>query len=317
MKSVVEARAWFGVCLTVMCAACACASAGECDKARELYERGSKSLSLEERVQDFRTAVQLCPSYAEAHCNLADSFEKLAYTKKDDIEEFNELMDKAVEAYQEAIKSKKDLFPAYLGLGDCYRLLGLYEKSQDAYQRALKLRPGHPTVVSGLDKIRAIKAQETEGFQKAEDIVKHFARSSQGNEAGGLMGVRGYSVLKDRLRFNNILFDEWSAELKRGEAIEQLTELGKALSSPTVSRSKFVVEGHTDDRGPADRNMQLSKDRAEAVKRYLVENFSMDPKQISTQGFGPSRPRFPNDGSQNRLKNRRVEVLFTDKGLAR
>jgi outer membrane protein OmpA-like peptidoglycan-associated protein len=119
-------------------------------------------------------------------------------------------------------------------------------------------------------------------------------------------------VVRDRQRFTNILFDEWSSELKRSETIEQLKELGEALASPDISGLHFVVEGHTDNRGDLERNMELSRARANAVRQYLANNFRVNPGKITVVGFGPNRPRVGNDSAQNRQKNRRVEVLIVD-----
>jgi OOP family OmpA-OmpF porin len=127
------------------------------------------------------------------------------------------------------------------------------------------------------------------------------------------MGFKDETTIKDRMRFNNILFDEWSFKLTRPEAVRQLKEIGEALSSQELKDSSFVVEGHTDPRGGEDRNMKLSSDRAEAVKKYLIENFKVDTSRVQTQGLGYSRPRFPNDSEVNMLKNRRVELLFIDR----
>jgi OOP family OmpA-OmpF porin len=68
-----------------------------------------------------------------------------------------------------------------------------------------------------------------------------------------------------------------------------------------------IVEGHTDDRGPAAFNQQLSEKRAEAVKAELVAN-GVDASLIKTVGHGESRPVASNDSREGRAKNRRVEI---------
>lgn len=287
----------------------------DCSKAREIYAAGAKLLNYQERAIAFQKAADLCPSFAEARVNLADAFENLAKEAKEDAKKFNELLEKAAAEYQEAIKRNKGLFPAYLGLGDTYRVMGVYSLSGEAYKKALELRPGHPQAVAGLEKIRIINSQDSGGFKKADAIIKHVKESSKNTGLGNLMGFEDHTVVKDRLRFNNILFDEWSAELKRGEAVEQLQEIGKALSSNDLVECDFVVEGHTDNRGGLDRNTKLSQDRADSVKNYLIQSFKIDPERIQTQGFGYSRPRFSNDTSENMLKNRRVELLFVEKSF--
>jgi chemotaxis protein MotB len=58
--------------------------------------------------------------------------------------------------------------------------------------------------------------------------------------------------------------------------------------------------------------MNLSRERAESVKAHLVEKFRLNPSRVKTQGFGYSRPKFANDTDENRLKNRRVEIMFVE-----
>lgn len=300
--------------LLLVLAATSSVQADDCAKAKAVYSSGAKLLELNERVAAFQEAVNLCPSYAEAHVNLADAYEKLSATSSGDVDRFNRLLDKAASEYSLALKHKRGLFPAYLGLGDTYRVMGLYERAEEAYNNALQVKPADPRALLGLNKIKAIMAHNARGLTSSEKIVEHFRRSSGGTEFGDLMGFADRTVVKDRLTFDNILFDPWSSELTRKEAIEQLQQIGKAISVPEFGDARFVVEGHTDDRGDSERNLRLSLERAEAVKNYLTENFKMDPRRIKTQGFGYSRPRAPNDSPEHMLENRRVEILFLERG---
>jgi len=70
--------------------------------------------------------------------------------------------------------------------------------------------------------------------------------------------------------------------------------------------AKVLLEGHTDHTGTDEYNMDLSKRRAESVKRYLVENFNVDAARISTVGYGKTKPVASNDTAAGRQKNRRV-----------
>lgn len=300
--------------LLLLLAAASSVRADDCAKAKAVYSSGVKLLELKDRVAAFQEAVNLCPSYAEAHVNLADAYEKLSATSSGDVDRFNRLLDKAASEYSLALKHKRGLFPAYLGLGDTYRVMGLYERAEEAYNNALQVKPADPRALLGLNKIKAIMAHNARGLTSSEKIVEHFRRSSGGTEFGDLMGFADRTVVKDRLTFDNILFDPWSSELTRKEAIEQLQQIGKAISLPEFGDARFVVEGHTDDRGDSERNLRLSMERAEAVKNYLTENFKMDPRRIKTQGFGYSRPRAPNDSPEHMLENRRVEILFLEPG---
>jgi outer membrane protein OmpA-like peptidoglycan-associated protein len=102
----------------------------------------------------------------------------------------------------------------------------------------------------------------------------------------------------------NIPFESNSSALKP-QASAQLTQLGLALTSASLGKDRFVVAGHTDARGSAQYNKQLSLRRAEAVKRFLISQ-GLDARRLDTVGYGsdqllePDRPEDPS--------NRRVEI---------
>lgn len=70
---------------------------------------------------------------------------------------------------------------------------------------------------------------------------------------------------------------------------------------------KLYVSGHTDNVGNKVKNLEISTDRAKAVKNYLIEK-GVDSDRIEATGYGDSKPRVPNDTPANRAKNRRVEL---------
>lgn len=74
----------------------------------------------------------------------------------------------------------------------------------------------------------------------------------------------------------------------------------------------FSVDGHTDNRGPAAANLELSKERVLAVVRYMVAN-GISPDRIKPFGYGESRPRAPNATAEGREQNRRIEINVVDR----
>ncbi|XXF76157.1 OmpA family protein [Myxococcaceae bacterium GXIMD 01537] len=86
-----------------------------------------------------------------------------------------------------------------------------------------------------------------------------------------------------------------------------LQELARAMKGATKRR--YVIEVHTDDRGGAAINQQLSERRAARVKSWLVEA-GVDGERLETKGYGQTKPSRPNDSDADRAANRRVEVAI-------
>lgn len=80
---------------------------------------------------------------------------------------------------------------------------------------------------------------------------------------------------------------------------------------------KIRIEGHTDAGNEIDYQlMELSRQRAQAVKKYLVLKKNIGSHRINTVGYGRYRPLFPNDSEANRSKNRRVEIYVESADLS-
>jgi outer membrane protein OmpA-like peptidoglycan-associated protein len=73
------------------------------------------------------------------------------------------------------------------------------------------------------------------------------------------------------------------------------------------------IEGHTDDSGDEAFNLQLSRQRAEAVRRWLVERGRVEPGRLQAEGFGRSRPLTSNESEEGRRKNRRVQLVIVQR----
>src|SRR5260370_23265693 len=111
----------------------------------------------------------------------------------------------------------------------------------------------------------------------------------------------------------DVLFDYDKAALKP-EAEQALNKVAVVLSQ--FPESKVTVEGYTDSKGTKASNMQLSRERAQAVKDWLVKNGGVLAANISTKAFGQQHPVASNtntDGPDNPLRralNRRVSILL-------
>jgi outer membrane protein OmpA-like peptidoglycan-associated protein len=110
----------------------------------------------------------------------------------------------------------------------------------------------------------------------------------------------------------DVLFDFDKADLKK-EAAPTLQNLATVLKANPGA--KVAIEGHTDGRGADDYNQKLSEARAASVKQWLVSNAQVSSADITTRGWGKTKPVAQNakpDGSddpEGRAKNRRVEIV--------
>ncbi len=104
-----------------------------------------------------------------------------------------------------------------------------------------------------------------------------------------------------------IRFDVNSANIKE-ESYELLNQYGSVLQK-THPDAKLIVEGHTDSMGSDDYNETLSRERAKAVKDYLITRFGISAERLQVKGAGEGRPLSSNDTDKGRSQNRRVEFI--------
>lgn len=148
-----------------------------------------------------------------------------------------------------------------------------------------------------------IQVQENNEFK---DIVKNIqAGVADPRNVAFYIDERGLTI-----RFlDNVLFDIGKAEL-RPDSTNLLDAVGQALKS---NHNYMRIEGHADNL-PINTllfpsNWELSASRSIAVTRYLIERHAMDPKRLSSLGYGEYRPLYPNTTEENRAKNRRVDIV--------
>jgi outer membrane protein OmpA-like peptidoglycan-associated protein len=103
-----------------------------------------------------------------------------------------------------------------------------------------------------------------------------------------------------------ITFKFGSTELN-AESVETLRNLGNALNQGLNEEKVFVIEGHTDKTGTRVYNEELAKQRAEAVKDYLVKELGVSPDRLQAVGKGFSEPANPRNPFG--AENRRVVVI--------
>jgi outer membrane protein OmpA-like peptidoglycan-associated protein len=112
------------------------------------------------------------------------------------------------------------------------------------------------------------------------------------------------------LTLSDVLFDTGAATLKPG-ADQALGRIADFMSANPETR--VMIEGHTDSRGSDSYNDELSRRRAQAVKDALAtRNISGD--RVEAIGRGEGFPVANNETRAGQQQNRRVEIIFSDKG---
>ena len=157
-----------------------------------------------------------------------------------------------------------------------------------------------------------VPLDEIEDF---EDLYYMLQEAIAENNLAGEVELEkgeGYTFINFR---DNIFFDGDSAVLKdQGKGI--LDAFINALNSVSSTIGEIQVLGHTSQADPERPNNPvndrvLSSERAARVAAYIHQNSLVDPKKIIAIGYGQHRPIAGFDTSEERAKNRRVEILIT------
>ena len=95
----------------------------------------------------------------------------------------------------------------------------------------------------------------------------------------------------------------------RPQAEQTLDSLGHALTSPTLEKFRFRIEGHTDTVGSAGLNQILSDERAKVVSAYLEQKYSIPASRLEPVGVGSSALLVPTPDQTPEPRNRRVKII--------
>ncbi|MCL6267846.1 OmpA family protein [Flagellimonas myxillae] len=140
------------------------------------------------------------------------------------------------------------------------------------------------------------------GFQDGKEKV--FITNLKVAEGG--VDLRRKLISEGKISTNGILFDSGSANIQP-QSMGIIRQISQVLMQEGSMNLKIV--GHTDSDGSDESNLQLSKDRAEAVKNALVNVYGIGADRLVSEGKGESEPVGDNTTTDGKAQNRRVEFI--------
>ncbi|NOX52164.1 MAG: OmpA family protein [Gammaproteobacteria bacterium] len=185
------------------------------------------------------------------------------------------------------------------------RRVALEQEAAALQQRTYLLQDELVSVQAELENREFAKARLDRRLDQQRQREQSLAR------VDGLFSKTEAEVLRAEnrliIRLVGLGFSSGSAEVeKRHEPL--LARLMTAMAE--FPQTPVTIEGHTDSYGVDTSNLELSVRRAEAVASYLLENSAISPTQLSSVGFGETKPIANNETSDGRWKNRRIDVVL-------
>ena len=192
-------------------------------------------------------------------------------------------------------------------------LIAQQEEAQRAYERAnqaeLSAQNSQNEAQLSKQETQAAKAyaraqaeeaelakQETElALEEAQSLRKKLNSIATEKTDKGLMMTLG-----------DFVFDSGKSSIKQ-DAIDNFSKVVEFIN--TYPNKKVRIEGHTDSSGSNELNLQLSQQRADAVKSLLIKN-GIAANMINAVGMGEELPVAENTSKAGKAKNRRVEIII-------
>lgn len=157
-----------------------------------------------------------------------------------------------------------------------------------------------------LDSIAAAEQARLDSIAAAEEAARLAAEKAKADSIANVelnKAKEAVAYINKHIRVN---FELGKANVKTTPEVEENINFIVNYLNKDSSR-KLVIYGHTCNLGKFEKNMELSKKRADAMKEVLVGR-GCNANSIETIGKGPTEPLVPNTSEANRKKNRRIDI---------
>ena len=163
---------------------------------------------------------------------------------------------------------------------------------------ALKPRTTRSLTISPADQAKAAEERR---------IIDDALHQSQTRSLSSTQREQVAAIAKEKPKIDLEIYFDYKSAASAPKAVPDLTTLGHALSSPDLAGSVFMIAGHTDAKGSERYNLSLSEQRAEAVKRFLMQKFSLSSDSLMAVGYG--KEQLKNTDDPFAAENRRVQIV--------
>jgi chemotaxis protein MotB len=206
-----------------------------------------------------------------------------------------------------------------MAMGGCVST-GKYEKLEaDKNQEIASLQKEKSSLQEQIVALEQQKTALQTTSQQSESQYDALVKKLSAEVEQGKLQVRQYQNMLSVDVAEKIFFDSGRAALK-DSGKEVLTKVGDALNS--YENKVIRIVGYTDNvpiakasQNTYPTNWELSVARATNVVRFLAE-VGVPPERMVAAGRGEYSPVAPNDTPEGRQKNRRIEIMLIDQGLA-
>ncbi len=266
-----------------------------------LVATGCGAGSPPRELQDARTAYQRAaraPSASLAPVQMQEAQQALARAEKayeDDGDDQSTrdlayIAQRKVLSANAAAEAAGSLQQKQIALADLERA-----KQQQAQTAQQQLDQTKQRLSETDEMLQRERAARTAADQKAQEALSKIeGLESKMSEKGLVLTLSG-----------SVLFATGKSQLLPN-AKKRLSEVANAIKD---DGRKILVVGHTDATGSEEKNLELSRRRADAVKGFLAQA-GVPNDRISIEGMGEAEPIASNDTPEGRANNRRVEIIL-------
>jgi OOP family OmpA-OmpF porin len=163
-----------------------------------------------------------------------------------------------------------------------------------------------------VDKNGVALDDDGDGVPNGKDLEPDTPKGSVVDQFGRALKEQERVLVQEGfIRLSKVYFEAGKSALtvESYDALNAVTEL--LLKYPML---KIEIQGHTDNTGSREKNIQLSKERAQAVLDYiLLHELSLKRDNFTVVGYGPDKPIASNDTPEGKRLNRRVEFVVLNK----